>query len=240
MRGSYTGCTRNSRGKPMKDRFLSTLSNERKFPEVGANSIVSSWRGMACGFHANVKTSERLASARTRGVVARTRVRGPPRHVHTDVTRNADVREAAWHIFHPFASANLTRSRFPGVGGRRENDFIIHEMQSALGSLEKYRAISRKSKSRYRVLVLNVAGLRFTRGYGAPAGFSGEFTVFAASLRAEKRSTRSPFRSRKRVRINRLKRSVVETISRLDWFSTRCVYPTYTWILIGLKLYFKW
>lgn len=26
----------------MKDRFLSTLSNERKFPEVGANSIVSS------------------------------------------------------------------------------------------------------------------------------------------------------------------------------------------------------
>lgn len=84
--------------------------------------------------------------------------------------RNADVREAAWHIFHPFASANLTRSRFPGVGGRRENDFIIHEMQSALGSLEKYRAISRKSKSRYRVLVLNVARLRFTRGYGAPAG----------------------------------------------------------------------
>lgn len=83
-----------------------------------------------------------------------------------NATRNADVREAAWHIFHPFASANLTRSRFPGVG-RRENDFIIHEMQSALGSLEKYRAISRKSKSRYQVLVLNAACLRFTRGCSA-------------------------------------------------------------------------
>lgn len=40
----------------MKDRFLSVLSNERKFPEVGANSIVSS---VTCGFHVNVKTSVR-------------------------------------------------------------------------------------------------------------------------------------------------------------------------------------
>lgn len=49
----------------MKDRFLSALSNERKFPEVGANSIVSS---VACGFHANVKTSvrTRIRDARTR------------------------------------------------------------------------------------------------------------------------------------------------------------------------------
>lgn len=145
MRGSYTGCTRNSRGKPMKDRFLSTLSNERKFPEVGANSIVSSWRGVACGFHANVKTSERLSRARARARVHAHVASHAYAYAYAVTTctltwsaaRNADVREAAWHIFHPFASANLTRSRFPGVGGRRENDFIIHEMQSALGSLEK-------------------------------------------------------------------------------------------------------
>lgn len=32
------------RGEPMKDRFLSTLSNERKFPKVSVNGIVSSVR----------------------------------------------------------------------------------------------------------------------------------------------------------------------------------------------------
>jgi len=71
---------------------------------------------------------------------------------------------------------NLTRSQFPRLGADpRENDFIIHEMQNALGSLEKYRAISRKSKSRYRVLVLNATCLRFT--HGCSASVSVEFTI---------------------------------------------------------------
>lgn len=72
--------------------------------------------------------------------------------------------------FPPFRLREFNALSVPRCRGRRENDFIIHEMQSALGSLEKYRAISRKSKSRYRALVLNVACLRFTRGYSAGLG----------------------------------------------------------------------
>lgn len=81
----------------------------------------------------------------------------------------------------------------------RENDFIIHEMQNALGGLEKYRAISRKSKSRYRVLVLNATCLRFT--HGCSAGVSVEFTI-PRSLRTKKRSTFA-FHSRVFAGINR-------------------------------------
>lgn len=64
MWGSYTGCTRNSRGKPMKDRFLSTLSNERKFPEVGANSIVSSWRSVRLSRECENKRTDLYIHAR--------------------------------------------------------------------------------------------------------------------------------------------------------------------------------
>lgn len=64
----YRVYARNSRGKPLKDWFLSTLSNERKFPEVGANSIVSfvAWHA---AFTRMWKRASQLAraSALTRG-----------------------------------------------------------------------------------------------------------------------------------------------------------------------------
>lgn len=67
----------------MKDRFLSALSNERKFPEVGANSIVSS---VACGFHA--KCENERADSHTRRAHTHARTLGR-------AARNADVRKAA-------------------------------------------------------------------------------------------------------------------------------------------------
>jgi len=78
--------------------------------------------------------------------------------------------------FPPFRLREFNALSVPRLGADpRENDFIIHEMQNALGSLEKYRAISRKSKSRYRVLVLNATCLRFT--HGCSASVSVEFTI---------------------------------------------------------------
>jgi hypothetical protein len=88
-RGSYTGCTRNSRGKPTRDWFLSLslslsfslfLSNERKFPKAGADSVVSSARlSRECG-------NERADRAR---------VRTQQSERERCAARNANARKAA-------------------------------------------------------------------------------------------------------------------------------------------------
>lgn len=89
-------------------------------------------------------------------------------HALTHTGRRTEKRgyaEGSMTYFPPFRLREFNTLSAPHLGtDPRENDFIIHEMQNALGSLEKYRAISRKSKSRYRVLVLNATCLRFTHG----------------------------------------------------------------------------
>jgi len=83
-------------------------------------------------------------------------------------TEKCGCAEGGVTYFPPFRLHEFNAFSAPHLGADpRENDFIIHEMQNALGSLEKYRAISRKSKSRYRVLVLNATCLRFTHGCSA-------------------------------------------------------------------------
>lgn len=155
----------------MKDRFLSALSNERKFPEVGANSIVSS---VACGLSRECENER--ADSHTQRVHTQSHTHTLT-HKHTRTrTEKRGCAEGGVTYFPPFRLREFNALSVPRLGADpRENDFIIHEMQNALGSLEKYRAISRKSKSRYRVLVLNATCLRFTRGYSASV--SVEFTV---------------------------------------------------------------